>query len=363
MSPILLIIYQLKSHWRLFCRQTTPKDTTVDDPQAHTPPAIGPFKAAEPTCVVQHTATEAFVCSVMAAIRSPATPLLLACSMLAFVGSLHAGSIAIYWGQNGNEATLAETCASGNYKFVIIAFLPTFGNGQTPMINLAGHCDPYSNGCTGLSRDIAACQRAGIKVLLSIGGGVGSYYLSSREDARRVAAYIWSNFLGGSSSSPRPLGDVVLDGVDFDIEGGTDKHWDELAGFLKAYSNRGKKVYLSAAPQCPFPDAWIGEALTTGLFDFVWVQFYNNPQCQYSSGNTKNMADAWKQWTAIHATKVFLGLPAAPQAAGSGFIPAEELISHVLPIVKRSDKYGGIMLWSKYYDELTGYSSKVKHYV
>jgi len=32
------------------------------------------------------------------------------------------------------------------------------------------------------------------------------------------------------------------------------------------------KPYITAAPQCPFPDAWLGNALTTGLFDFVWVQ-------------------------------------------------------------------------------------------
>lgn len=54
-------------------------------------------------------------------------------------------------GQNGNEGTLAETCATGNYEFLNLAFLATFGSGRKPMMNLAGHCDPYSNGCTGLS--------------------------------------------------------------------------------------------------------------------------------------------------------------------------------------------------------------------
>nr|CAD1817883.1 unnamed protein product [Ananas comosus var. bracteatus] len=204
----------------------------------------------------------------------------------------NAGGIAIYWGQNGNEGTLAETCATGNYEYVNIAFLPTFGNGQTPMINLAGHCDPYSNGCTALSHDIRSCQRRGIKVMLSIGGGAGSYYLTSSQDAMRVAEYLWDNFLGGSSSS-RPLGDAVLDGIDFDIEGGTNQHWDELARYLKSYRKGGRKVYLTAAPQCPFPDAWVGGALDTGLFDYVWVQFYNNPPCQYSPGNADSLASAW----------------------------------------------------------------------
>ncbi|KAK8650569.1 hypothetical protein V6N13_140201 [Hibiscus sabdariffa] len=292
---------------------------------------------------------------------TPARPLAFFCSIiLLLIVNVGAGGIAIYWGQNGNEGTLAETCATGNYDFVNIAFLPTFGNGQTPMINLAGHCDPYSNGCTGLSSDIKSCQAKGIKVMLSIGGGAGSYYLTSAEDAKQVAIYLWNNFLGGTSSS-RPLGDAVLDGIDFDIEGGTNQHWDDLARYLSGYNKRGNKVYLTAAPQCPFPDAWVGGALKTGLFDYVWVQFYNNPPCQYTSGSIGNLEDAWKQWTTdIPAAKIFLGLPAAPTAAGSGFIPVADLTSEVLPAIKGSAKYGGVMLWSKYYDDQTGYSSSIK---
>ncbi|KAH9731732.1 hypothetical protein KPL70_010280 [Citrus sinensis] len=56
--------------------------------------------------------------------------------------------------------------------------------------------------------------------MLSIEGGAGNYYLSFSEDARQVADYLWNNFLGGQSSS-RPLGNAVLDGIDFGIEGGT----------------------------------------------------------------------------------------------------------------------------------------------
>ncbi|XP_077234347.1 acidic endochitinase-like [Tasmannia lanceolata] len=290
-------------------------------------------------------------------------PLLLLFLLEILITQSHGGSIAIYWGQNGNEGTLAETCGTGNYAFVNLAFLCTFGNGQTPQINLAGHCDPYSNGCTGLSDDIKTCQDQGVKVMLSIGGGAGSYFLTSADDARQVANYLWDNYLGGKSDS-RPLGDAVLDGIDFDIEGGTTDHWDDLARDLSSFSSRGKKVYLTAAPQCPFPDAWVGGALKTGLFDYVWVQFYNNPPCQYSSGDIGNLDNAWKQWiSSIKATKIFLGLPAAPEAAGSGFIPTGDLTSKVLPLLKHSNKYGGVMLWSKYYDDQTGYSSAIKHAV
>lgn len=276
-----------------------------------------------------------------------------------------AGSIAIYWGQNGNEGTLADTCATGNYAFVNLAFLCVFGNGQNPQLNLAGHCDPSSNnGCAGLSQDIKSCQSQGVKVILSIGGGAGAYALASKDDARQVAQYLWNNYLGGQSSDQRPLGDAVLDGVDFDIEGGSPAHYDDLARYLSGYSatKGSKKVYLTAAPQCPYPDSWVGGALDTGLFDYVWVQFYNNPPCQYQSGFVTNLDDAWKQWTSgIKAKNIFLGLPAAPDAAGSGFIPVGDLTSQVLPSLKRSDVYGGVMLWSKYYDDQTGYSSAIKH--
>ncbi|KAF3432892.1 hypothetical protein FNV43_RR23994 [Rhamnella rubrinervis] len=272
-----------------------------------------------------------------------------------FVKSSQAGGIAIYWGQDVNEGTLADTCNTGNYQFVNIAFLTTFGNGQTPVLNLAGHCDPAGNTCTGLSADIKGCQALGIKVLLSLGGATGSYYLTSADDAKQVSDYLWSNFLGGQSGS-RPFGDAVLDGIDFDIEE-TTEYWDELARSLNEHSE-ATKVYLAAAPQCPYPDSHLDGAIQTGLFDYVWVQFYNNPECQYS-GNADNLLSYWNKWTASQAKQVFLGLPASDAAAPSGgFIPADVLESQVLPTIKTSNKYGGVMLWSKQYDN--DYSTAVK---
>ncbi|XP_077251250.1 acidic endochitinase-like [Tasmannia lanceolata] len=282
--------------------------------------------------------------------------ILISLLLLALVGRSHAAGIAIYWGQNGNEGSLKDTCATGNYNYVNIAFLSSFGNGQTPVLNLAGHCNPSAGTCTGLSDEIRSCQSTGIKVLLSLGGGSGNYSLSSTNDARQVADYLWNNYLGGQSSS-RPLGVAVLDGIDFDIASGGSEHWDELANFLS--SHQGNKVYLAAAPQCPFPDAQLGTAINTGLFDYVWAQFYNNPLCQYSSGSTANLINAWNQWTAVQAGQIFLGLPASSDIApAGGFIPADILTSQVLPAIKGSSKYGGVMLWSKFYDN--GYSSSIK---
>ncbi|XP_042480576.1 acidic endochitinase-like [Macadamia integrifolia] len=291
---------------------------------------------------------------------TPALLLFLTLMVLSQVGTSLAGGIAIYWGQNGNEGTLTSTCATGNYAYVNIAFLYIFGNGQTPQIDLAGHCSASSGGCTSISTDITNCQNSGIKVMLSIGGASGSYSLSSTADAQSVADYLWNNFLGGSSSS-RPLGDAVLDGIDFDIESGSNQYYDDLARSLSAYSNQGKKVYLTAAPQCIYPDNYLNTALSTGLFDYVWVQFYNNPSCEYSSGDVSNLLNSWSTWTSsVTANQIFMGLPAASGAAGSGFVPADVLNSQVLPVIKSSSNYGGVMLWNKYYDDQSGYSSSIK---
>ncbi|PRQ58358.1 putative chitinase [Rosa chinensis] len=227
-----------------------------------------------------------------------------------------AARIVVYWGQNEGEA---------------------------------GHCDPASNGCQGISKGVRNCQNEGIKVLISIGGSNGSYTLSDADDARRVADYIWNNFLGGKSNS-RPLGDAVLDGVDFDIEKG-EPHYAALARKLSEYSASSQKVLLSAAPQCPFSDQKLNGALTTGLFDYVWVQFYNNPQCEYSSSNFDPFKNSWNQWNTIDARLFFVGRPASHAAAGSGYVPSNDMINQVLPFVKMSAKYGGVMLYDRFEDK------------
>ncbi|KAI8556286.1 hypothetical protein RHMOL_Rhmol05G0240900 [Rhododendron molle] len=279
--------------------------------------------------------------------------------LIALFTASQAGDIVVYWGQNAGEGKLIDTCSTGKYRIVNLGFLSAFGNSKTPELNLAGHCTPSTGDCQKLTNSIRSCQNQGIKVLLSIGGGAGSYSLSSPDDARNVADYLWDHFLGGHANF-RPLGDAVLDGIDFDIEAG-EPHYAALARRLSERSQGGKKVYLAAAPQCPFPDAKLNGALSTGLFDYVWIQFYNNPQCEYNTNNPNTFKGSWTRWLqSIPAQKFFIGLPASMAAAGSGYIPKEVLISQVLPFVKSSSKYGGIMLWDRFNDLKSGYSDAVK---
>ncbi|EEE55216.1 hypothetical protein OsJ_03081 [Oryza sativa Japonica Group] len=252
-------------------------------------------------------------------------------------------NIAVYWGQNGSEGTLGETCGTGLYAYVNLAFLSTFGAGRAPVLNLADHCDAPSGTCASLAADIASCQAAGVKVLLSIGGGALGYNLSSPSDARDLAAYLWDNFLGGGATgASRPLGDAVLDGVDFDIESPS-RFYDDLARNLASLYTRaprpprgGKTYLLTAAPQCPYPDASLAAALATGLFDHVWVQFYNNPPCQYAAPGD------------------------ASALRSAGFVDADTMASQVLPVVVGAADYGGIMLWSRSYDKDSSFSVKLQ---
>uniref|UniRef100_A0A7C8YRM6 chitinase n=1 Tax=Opuntia streptacantha TaxID=393608 RepID=A0A7C8YRM6_OPUST len=283
-------------------------------------------------------------------------------SLLLLFTRSNAGSISIYWGQNGFEGTLNQTCATGRYQFVNVAFLNVFGSGQTPSLNLAGHCEPSSGGCTSVGAEVEYCQSLGIKVMLSLGGAIGDYALSSKADAMHVSRYLWDTFLGGNSSFFRPLGDAVFDGIDFAIDQSKSTlYWDDLARYLAGYSRLGgNKVYLTAAPLCPYPNKYLDTALRTGLFDFVWVQFYGHPSCQYNDGDVSNLINSWKIWSSTgYIRRLFMGLPAAPWEAGNGYIPAELLISQVLPIVKMSSRYQGVMLWSKYWDDTTGYSPAI----
>ena len=86
--------------------------------------------------------------------------------------------------------------------------------------------------------------------------------------------------------------------------------------------------------QCPFPNITLNKTLVTGLFDQVWVQFFNNPPCQYDNGNVDKLVNSWNTWTKSLNATVFLGLPASPEVAQSGYVPADMLLSTILAVIK-----------------------------
>ncbi|KAL8549839.1 hypothetical protein ACS0TY_008615 [Phlomoides rotata] len=86
---------------------------------------------------------------------------------------------------------------------------------------------------------------------------------------------------------------------------------------------------------------------------------FNNPVCDYR-GDADNLKKSWIRWTSsVNPSKIFLCLPAAPEAVNGGFIPASVLRTEILPEIQRSAKFGGVMLWSMGFDKRIGYSTAI----
>jgi chitinase len=282
------------------------------------------------------------------------------------------GLLAMYWGQNGYGAThpdkatwekpLGETCTSHpEYDIVILSFATKLAHtrNQQPFVpetNFANHCEiPYDTAnpfllkCDEMAAGIRTCQAAGKRVLISIGGATGSAGFVDDSDGQMAAQSVWDVLLGGTSAI-RPFTDVILDGVDLDIEGGGTIGYSAFVKALRPLMDKsGRKYFITGAPQCPYPDAYLGPAAGRALgdaasaFDFLFVQFYNN-YCGY--GTPQAFRDTFTQWKtlATGGPKILVGLPATTSAAGSGFVPRATLPSLVND-VKADPAFAGIMLW------------------
>ncbi|KAK9765142.1 Chitinase 2 [Basidiobolus ranarum] len=271
-----------------------------------------------------------------------------------------------YWGQNSYsigvpdksqwEKPVKSYCQDDTVDIINMAFLHVFnaGTNKLPEINLSYHCDStFFQGtslltCPAIGEDIKYCQSQGKKVIMSLGGAAGSYGFSNDADATRFAKTVWDLFLGGSSNT-RPFGSAVLDGVDLDIEGGGTTGYPAFINSLRSYYSQdtSKKYYITGAPQCPFPDAFLGSALTSAWFDMVYVQFYNN-YCGASDPSQFNFG-TWHNWAVTNSVnknvKVYLGVPGSAKSASRGYIPASQLNSIIKDTRSRYSSFGGVMAW------------------
>ena len=159
--------------------------------------------------------------------------------------------------------------------------------------------------------------------MLSLGGYISNMDIPSAAAASTAAQNLWDLFLGGGQSNAaitaaRPFGSLVLDGIDFDNENPNfDTYIPDLARALRTLMDSdpsGKEYLLSAAPQCPRPDASIPIAQMLDVLDYVWVQFYNNPSCNVGAGQA--FLDSVLAWSGDLAATPVSSTP--EQGAGSG---------------------------------------------
>mmetsp|Transcript_1510 Transcript_1510/g.1508 ORF Transcript_1510/g.1508 Transcript_1510/m.1508 type:complete len:432 (-) Transcript_1510:26-1321(-) len=278
--------------------------------------------------------------------------LLVAFYLLKNVAAFDASSssnVAVYWGQNsgGGQENLSTYCASDAVDIVLLSFLYSFPDDLA--VDFSNSCsDTFSDGlkhCTQIGEDIKTCQDNGKIVLLSMGGAIGNYGFDSDSEAEEFAKTLWNKF-GGGSDDERPFDDAIVDGFDFDLENQQQTGVPALGKELRSYfaKDSSKTYYLSAAPQCPYPDASVGDLLSDVDIDFAFIQFYNNYCALGSSFNWDTWQDYATNTSPNKDIRLYLGLPGDSSSAGSGYTSASDVESYLTDI--KSDKnFGGISLW------------------
>ncbi len=268
-----------------------------------------------------------------------------------------------------------------------------FGNqcGSQTYKNPSGTSSPLLSNCPNIGPDIKTCQSLGKKVLLSLGGGIpNNQHVNSDTTAVSIANFLWRAFGPDKESTtsmfPRPFGNAVVDGFDFDIEnvlasgensGDLSRGYGTMISTLRSLytSDKSKPYYISGAPQCIVPDTHLANAIKTSWFDFLFVQFYNTPSCSarayfdhsYGGTNTNISFDKWISFVKASSfnknVKVYMGLPAS-NSNQVVYDPKMYLApSEANTIIKAFQckyptNFGGVMVFEATYSEMNSLNGK-----
>ncbi|KAJ2802638.1 Chitinase 2 [Coemansia guatemalensis] len=273
-----------------------------------------------------------------------------------------------YYGQNSarNQKSLGEYCKDATEDLIVLAFMNGFPN---ILLNFANACETTFDGstllhCPSMAKDIEYCQSQGKAVILSMGGASGAYGFGSESDGTQFADTVWNMFMKGNAAQ-RPFDDAVLDGIDLDIEGGGGTGYVSFIEQLRSHysSDTSKKYYIAAAPQCPYPDAYLGSTLNSAWFDMVYVQFYNNFCGLNAYPNWFNFED-WDNWAKKNSinkdVKVYIGAPGSPSAASSGYVDGSTLTSIYNNVRSKYSSLGGIMTWDVSQARTSGIANSIR---
>ncbi|KAF2117276.1 glycoside hydrolase superfamily [Lophiotrema nucula] len=291
-------------------------------------------------------------------------------------------NIVMYWGQDsanlaGDNERLSKYCDDVNVDVFSIAFLTrTKGAANVPatvqapsipqrilfakatLKNFANqgdapHCAAFPGTelleCKELEEDIKTCQSKNKTILLSIGGDryqVSEF--SSSADATNMANTVWDIFGPPNDQAKyRPFGSAAVDGIDLDFEHPDLKYLDAFAAQLRKRLDQkpdGKTRFLTAAPQCPFPDIPMQSIFNTVAMDFLMIQFYNNP-CGVTSLSSFNM-EQWDSWASAKnkSMRLLMGVPGGTKGGLADF----QMSPNLKQFIDKSKSYasfGGVMVW------------------
>lgn len=273
----------------------------------------------------------------------------------------------VYWGATNNENNdLATYCtSSAGIDILVLAFLDIYGyTGNYPAGNIGDSCYVGTTGvpqqCSDLASAISTCQAAGIKTIVSLGGAAGSYSLESQAQAETIGQYLWDAYgKSGNTTVQRPFGDVIVDGWDFDLEVDLgSQYYQYLISTLRSNfaSDSSRKYYITGAPQCPIPEPNMQVIIDNSQFDYLWVQFYNNPGCSTNTGTNFNDWVSNIAGTPSSGAQIFIGVPASTlgatgSASGAQYYLAPAALASLVGNFDSNPKFGGIMMWDAGYSD------------
>jgi hypothetical protein len=199
---------------------------------------------------------------------------------------------------------------------------------------------------TPLAQAIPAVQAAGTEVIISLAGANGMLPVAQQgaEYGAQLLEAMRTQFLDIGSGTVRPFGtDVVLDGVDLDLEVIPDGPW--FLGFLNAWNKEkmgkrsgGKGMMLTSAPEAALKPIWKNLFATNGdgslvnlpqvaQIDVFQLQFYNTPfacwACTANTGVTDNTNPTGDGYMGMGSFGTHWNTPGAcapcPYASNKGF--------------------------------------------
>jgi chitinase len=296
-------------------------------------------------------------------------------------GSLPKHELTGYWQNfNNGAATLRLRDVSSNFDLIAVAFADTdFSKPGGVTFNVDSGLSAAVGGYTNadFKADVGTLHSRGKRVVISVGGQNGTVSVGDSTSA--------NNFANSVFSLMQTFG---FDGVDIDLENGISAQFMGQA-LRSLRSKAGSGLIITMAPQTidmQFQTSGYF-ALALNIKDILTVvhtQYYNSGSMNgcdgqvYSQGSVDFItAQACIELQAgLRPDQVALGLPASPQAAGSGFV-SPSIVNNALDCLTRGTNCGrfhpaqtwpglrGAMTWSISWDKTNGmaFSNSVKSHL